>query len=101
MPRYLVERRFPEGLDSALDEAGLSRVTAANRHAGVAWLGSYVADDAKTMFCLYEADSPEAVRKAARRAGLPVDVIHRVTVLDPHGFKVPRPPMENGEKITG
>jgi hypothetical protein len=34
----------------------------------------------------YQAAGPEAIRKAAHRTGLPVDVIHRVTVLEPHAF---------------
>jgi hypothetical protein len=89
MPRYLVERTLPAGLDAALAEDGMSRIVAANRYAEVAWLHSYVTEDTKVMVCLYEADSPEAIRKAARRAGLPITVIHRVSVLDPHGFKVP------------
>ena len=100
MPRYLVERRFPDGVGPALTAELMSRVAAANRYAEVAWLHSYVTDDTKIMFCLYDADSPEAVRKAARRAGLPVDVIRRVTVLDPYGFTAPRWALDNAEKIT-
>jgi hypothetical protein len=91
MPRYLVERHFPAGVDAGLGDDGLARIADASRSAEVAWLYSYVTDDATTMFCLYQADSPEAVRKASRRAGLPVDVIRRVSVLDPYGwFATPR-----------
>jgi hypothetical protein len=91
MPRYLVERHFPAGVDAALADDSMSRIAAANRYAEVAWLYSYVTDDATMMLCLYEADTPEAVRKAARRAGLPITLIRRVTVLDPYGFPPPRP----------
>lgn len=75
----------------------MSRIAAANRYAEVAWLYSYVTEDTKIMLCLYEADSPEAVRKAARRAGLPIDVIRRVSVLDPYGFAPARSAHGNPE----
>ncbi len=101
MPRYLVERRFLDGVNAVLGEGSMSRIAAANRYAEVAWLCSYVTDDGKTMLCLYEADSPEAVRKAARRAELPVTVIHRVSVLDPYGFVAPRPASNEAEKTSG
>lgn len=35
-------------------------------------------------FCLYEAPFPEAIRRAARRNGLPVDKITEVRALDPY-----------------
>jgi hypothetical protein len=38
------------------------------------------------MFCVYDAPSPEAIRRAAERNGLPVDRITRVTVLDPYFY---------------
>ncbi len=95
MPRYLVERHFPAGLDVAIGDDGVSRIVAANRYAEVTWLRSYVTDDNKTMLCLYEADSPEAVRKAARRARLPVEIIRRVSVLDPYRFNGRRSAPDN------
>jgi uncharacterized protein DUF4242 len=39
------------------------------------------------MVCVYEAPSPEAIRKAARRSDLPVDRITRVRVLDPYSYE--------------
>ncbi|MEP7055326.1 MAG: nickel-binding protein [Actinomycetota bacterium] len=39
---------------------------------------------AKKTFCLYEALSPEAIRKPAGRDDLPVDQITQVRVLDPY-----------------
>ena len=38
------------------------------------------------MFCVYDAPSPEAIRKAARRSDLPVDRITKVRVLDPYFY---------------
>jgi hypothetical protein len=42
-----------------------------------------VSDDGTKSFCIYEAPSPEAIRKTAARNALPVDRITPVRVLDP------------------
>lgn len=86
MPRYLVERALPDGLGAFLVEHPVSEIALTHDELGVAWLCSYVDSGATHLFCLYEAANPEAIRKAARRTGLPITVIHRVTVLDPHAF---------------
>ena len=44
---------------------------------------SYVSDDKKKTFCVYDAPSPEAIRKVADLNKLPVDKITEVRVLDP------------------
>ncbi|MFL5959715.1 MAG: DUF4242 domain-containing protein [Gaiellaceae bacterium] len=81
MPRYLVERTFPDVPDLAV-EAVVER----NSDDGVTWVHSYVNEDSGTMLCLYEAPSPEAIRRAARRNDLPVDRITKVRVLDPYSY---------------
>lgn len=81
MPRYLVERTFPGVPDVAVDA-----VVERNADDGVTWMHSYVNEDTGTMLCLYEASSPEAIRKAARRSDLPVDRITKVRVLDPYSY---------------
>ena len=85
MPRYLVERRFPDVPDLPVD-----RVVELNADDGVSWLHSYVTADARTMVCVYDAPSPEAIRKAARHNDLPVDRITQVRVLDPYSYDVRR-----------
>ena len=82
MPRYVVERTFPEGLriTSAWEEAAVER----NADEGVTWLHSYVSDDERRTFCVYHAPTPEAIRKAAARNAIPVDRITHVRVLDPY-----------------
>jgi hypothetical protein len=45
---------------------------------------SYVSDDKHSTFCVYDAPTPEAIRKAAADTGLPVDSITQVSVLDPY-----------------
>jgi hypothetical protein len=86
MPRYVVERTFPQGLGIAASPEGAQACRAVvERNAdGATWLHSYVSADDRTTFCVYEAASPEAVRSAAARSRLPVDRITQVRVLDPY-----------------
>ena len=77
--RYLVERRFGSRTVFEVDS-----IVERNADAGVTWLWSYVSDDGRTWFCLYEAPSPEAIRGASARSGLPVERIVEVSLLDPH-----------------
>jgi hypothetical protein len=87
MPRYLIERVFPDGFPIAPTETGRADcggIVARNAELGVTWLCSYVAEDGRTSFCLCEAPSPEAIRRAAGRSQWPVDGLIQVSVLDPH-----------------
>lgn len=87
MPRYLIERQFPEGLGLVPDQQGRQTaaiVIANNAHEGVTWVQSYVTPDKKRTFCVYDAPSPESIRQAASRNGLPVERITEVRVLDPY-----------------
>ena len=82
MPRYLVERTF-----QGAPELAVGPVLERNADDGVTWFHSYVNEDTGAMLCLYEAPSPEAIRRAARRSDLPVDRITRVRVLDPYSYE--------------
>ena len=76
MPIFMVERNYAEELESTLDVAdGINRL---NAEEGVRWLYSFLSADKRKTYCLYEAPSPEAIRTAAARAGLPADVIVEV-----------------------
>ena len=46
-----------------------------NAVAGVKWLYSFLSADKRKTYCLYEAESGDAIREAARRAGLPADIV--------------------------
>jgi hypothetical protein len=81
MPRYLVERTFPGSLSIPV-RAVLER----NADEGVTWVHSYVSEDKKKSFCIYDAPSPEAIRKTAARNELPVERITQVRVLDPYSY---------------
>ncbi len=90
MPRYLVERTFPETLSIPLNEAGAQvcqTVVSTNAEALVTWVHSYVTPDKKKTFCIYDAPSPEAIRQVARKNKLPVDKITEVSVLDPYFYR--------------
>jgi hypothetical protein len=89
MPRYLVERTFADGLAIPVNDDG-ARVCLGlvenNAAAGVTWIHSYVTDDKRKTFCIYDGPSPEAIRRTAARNGLPVDSITPVRVLDPYFY---------------
>ena len=90
MPRYLVERTFPDGLQIPLTEEGARicrTVVDTNTDGQVTWVHSYVTDDKSKTFCIYDAPSPEAIRRSARRNSLPVDKITEVRVLDPYFYR--------------
>jgi hypothetical protein len=87
MPRYVVERAFPEGLriPGGSDGAGVClAVVDRNTDEGVTWVHSYVSEDKRKTFCVYDAPAPEAIRKAASVNEMPVDRITEVRVLDPY-----------------
>lgn len=77
MPIFMVERNYAEQLEPNFDVAdGINRL---NAEEGVRWLYSFLSADRRKTYCLYEAPSPDAIRTAAVRAGLPADVIVEVT----------------------
>ena len=85
MPRYVIERTFPNGLALAPNAEGkkvAEAVISTNAEHGVTWVHSYVTPDKKQTYCIYDGPSPEAIRKVAERNGLPVNSITEVRVLD-------------------
>jgi hypothetical protein len=89
MPRYVVQRTFPEGLHVPVQNGGAElcrAVVARNAEEGVTWIRSFVSEDKTRTFCIYDAPSPEAIRKTATRNELPIDQITRVSVLDPYFY---------------
>ncbi len=90
MPRYLIERSFPDGLSIPMNDDGkkaIAGVVANNAELGVTWVHSYVTPDRKSTYCIYDATTPEAIRKVADRNGLPVNRITEVSVLDPYFYQ--------------
>jgi Protein of unknown function (DUF4242) len=91
MPRYMVERTFPDGLAIPTNLQGretTAKVAAKNAEVGVTWVHSYVTPDNKKTYCIYDGPNEESIRKAAERNGLPIDSITPVNVLDPYFYNV-------------
>ena len=73
MPVFMIERRYADVLELTADMAeGVNRI---NADEGVRWLYSFLSVDKRKTYCLYEAPSADAIRRAAARAGLPADVV--------------------------
>ena len=89
VPRYLVERTFPDGLRIPATDAGADAcmsVAEANSAERVTWVHSYVTPDRGKTYCVYDGPDPAAIRRAAEKNGLPVDSITEVRVLDPYFY---------------
>jgi hypothetical protein len=78
--RYMIQRTFAPGVLDALDAATVKRVVDTNTATGVEWIRSYANADKTKTFCIYHGPSEEAVREAATRNGLPVDLVTEVPV---------------------
>jgi len=90
MARFMVERTFLDGLEIPLTDAGAQAcmsVVGTNAELGVTWVHSYVTEDHRKTFCIYDAPSPDAIRKAAKLNQLPADRITPVSVLDPYFYR--------------
>jgi hypothetical protein len=73
MPVFMIERRYADALEVTADVA--DGVNVINDDEGVRWLYSFLSADKRKTYCLYEAPSADAIRRAAARAGLPADVV--------------------------
>ncbi len=83
MELYAILRRSGWGSGAELEEAAARSTKVGNEEMAdeVRWIRSYVLDESGGSVgtvCIYEATSPEAIRKHASRADLPVDEIIRV-----------------------
>jgi hypothetical protein len=82
MQLYGIRRRSwwktPEELETA---AGRSKEVGDEEGSGVRWIRSYVlveGDGTLGTYCIYEAESPEAIRAHAEKAGFGADEINAV-----------------------
>ena len=74
MPRYVVERSFPDGLAIPMNDTGAGAcngVIARNAEKGVTWVQSYVSPDKKKTFCIYDGPSPKRSAVSLRRIPYP------------------------------
>jgi Protein of unknown function (DUF4242) len=81
MPLFLIERTFADLVPT--DDESMAAIKLVNDEIGVQWLFSFLSADKRKTFCLYEAVSPEAIRAAAQRVGIPVDAIIEVSEMGP------------------
>src|SRR4051794_39535520 len=81
MPVYMIERTFAEQLELTGDDIQL--IEEINSDEGVHWLFSFLSADRRRTYCLYEAPSPELIRAAAERGGLPADSVVEVDAATP------------------
>ena len=89
MPRFVVERTFPEGLAVPATAEGAKVCQAViqnNAEEQVTWLASYVSLDRTKTYCIYDGPGPDSIQRAATANGLPVDTITQVSVLDPYFY---------------
>jgi hypothetical protein len=85
MPMYVIERTFAEKLDPSSDEITL--LEEINADEGVNWVFSFLSADRYRTYCLYEAPSADAIIAAAKRAGLPADVVTEVSRITADTFR--------------
>jgi Protein of unknown function (DUF4242) len=83
--RFMIEREIPDVgamRPEELGEASRTSNAALAKLSSVQWQHSFVARD-KT-FCVYLADSEEAIREHARLSGFPANRITEIpTIIDP------------------
>jgi hypothetical protein len=89
MPLFLIERNFAE--DVLIDDATVGEVKAVNDEIGIRWVYSFLSNDKRKTYCLYEAPNAEAIRAAAQRLGMPADVIIEVSQIRPQAYGDSRP----------
>jgi hypothetical protein len=93
MPRYVVEREFRTSQE--LDARFAAAIPPEQDYgwdgeSGVTWLHSYVSENGRKTFCVFDGPSPESIRRAAARAHLPIKRITQVRVLDPYLYREAR-----------
>ena len=86
LEKYVIERDLPgAGKLSAAELQAIARKSngvLASMGPNIQWVESYVTGD--KIYCVYRADSEEAIRKHAQAGGFPANRISRIaTVIDP------------------
>jgi hypothetical protein len=86
MPKYIIERDIPgAGQLTQAELQGISQKSCGVlRDMGprIQWLQSYVTGD--KVYCIYIADSEQAIREHAEQGGFPANRIEQITtIIDP------------------
>jgi hypothetical protein len=77
MALFMIERNFAQAFNASKKD--YKAVVEINGATGVKWLYSFLSADKRKTYCLYEAESGDAIREAARRAGLPADIVIEIS----------------------
>ena len=80
MPRYIVQRTFANGIQSpfAGERAGARLdVVEQNAELGVTWIHSYVSEDQRTSYCVYDAPDEASVLAHGAELGM-----HNIQSID-------------------
>ena len=78
MPRYFVTRTFPPMTQEQLQQVGKDVIAACKEVGDMQWVRSHITADGKHSFCEFVAPSPDACRRHAEIASLPVDDVIEV-----------------------
>ena len=86
MPKYLITREVPGvgrlSADQLRDLSAKSNAVLAGMDGRAQWVQSYVTGD--HLFCVYNAESEDAVRDHARVGGFPCNEVRQVgAIIDP------------------
>src|SRR5260370_38275861 len=73
MALFMIERNFAAALNVSAED--LRAVVDINTAVGVKWLHSFLSADKRKTYCVYVAESGDAIREAPRRAVLPADIV--------------------------
>ena len=89
MTKFMVERTFHVTEDQMEFVGRRSNEVVRDQYPEITWHHSHVVvqDDGKVRtYCIYEAPTPEAIRRTAKANGLPVDRITEVQMVDPYVY---------------
>lgn len=86
MPKYIIERDIPgAGQLTPVELQGISQKSCGvlrDMGSRIQWLQSYVTGD--KVYCIYVADSEQAIREHAEQGGFPANRIEQITtIIDP------------------
>ena len=87
MPRYLIVRPYSQAIESMVDarnENDFMKIVENNLMDETTWLHSYIDRNKNRAFCIYDGPSPEAIRSAAKRNNLPIEMIVEVSEISPY-----------------
>ena len=77
MPLYMIERNFSEPLEEGTNEEILALLST-NQKYDLQWVYSFLSDDAKRSYCIYQGPNAEAIVEAANSLGVPADTITQI-----------------------